>query len=177
MKKQKIKKIIFYITLLPYFIIALKCINYSIIGYKIDSELVYFGLDAIKYFFNDIQYSLTGIIFKPYIGILFLLWVGYQMFYIVTFNKNTNQINRKITFKKIFYYISILCWIIYFASGIKAFFFGYDITGLLGDPQIIYGVDALLNILFLNLIKYCFFIPILPCSLLYIIIYKIKNKK
>ena len=82
---------------------------------------------------------------------------------------------KKNKFKKILFYISMSCWIIYFLSGIYAFFLGYDIGGLL-ETKIGYGMLAMKNALLWNLISFSI-IPILPISLLYIIIYSIVNKR
>ena len=77
---------------------------------------------------------------------------------------------------KILFYIAILCWIVYFASGIYAFFFGSNSGGGLLYPTREYGIDALMHTLFWNLIGFSI-IPVLPISLLYIIIYLIVKKR
>lgn len=91
------------------------------------------------------------------------------------FYMNKNNIN-KINVAKIIFYIAVLCWIIYFASGIFAFFFGSNTGGGLLYPTREYGITALKNTLFWNLITFSL-IPVLPLSLIYIIIYIVVRKK
>lgn len=81
---------------------------------------------------------------------------------------------RNIT--KIIFYISVLCWIIYFALGIFAFFFGSNTGGGLLYSTREYGMDALTHTLFWNLITFSI-IPVLPISLIYIVIYIIVKKR
>ena len=79
--------------------------------------------------------------------------------------------------KKIFFVISIACWIIYFIIGIHAYFTGID-TGLF-YTNMVYGMEAFKSALVLYGFAFSF-IPVLPITLIYIIIYlvvKHKNKK
>ena len=79
---------------------------------------------------------------------------------------------------KIVFIICILCWIIYFSLGIKAAFTGCYRVNLGWSMEIspdrakMYGVDAFKETLFVFGIAGTV-IPILPISLLYIIIYLI----
>ena len=106
-----------------------------------------------------------------------IICITYQIYYIIN-NKKTEQVEniqsknifKKINFKKIFFIISISCWVIYFLMCIHAFFFGF-IGGTRFEP----GIEAFVNAFFLILISYSV-IPILPISLIYIIIYLKKNK-
>jgi hypothetical protein len=116
-----------------------------------------------------------------------ILCIGYQIYYLISFKsdkkekhayskENNESTSKNISFKKILFFISILCWVIYFASGIFAFFFGSNTGGGLFNPKMEYGIDALLHTLLWNLTAFSL-IPVLPSSLLYIIIYVIVKKK
>ena len=187
MKKENIKKLILYISLIPYIYVLLMCIYHAIFGYDyglIDIAPNY-GFDAVGDVINE--YWFDGIIanfnYKSFFVILCLI---YQIYYFITYKKakttkneqSKNKFN-KMNSKKILFIISIICWIIYFLTGIYAFFFGSNTGGGLFYPKMEYGIDALLHTLFWNLIIFSA-IPILPISLIYIIIYliiKYKNRK
>lgn len=187
MKNKNIKKILFYISLLPYAILFFMCIYYAIIGY--DSKYIentYYGFDSVGIFLGDVYDNIINLCFNPITLCIIILWIAYQIYYFISFKsdkkekvvaKESNESTSKnVNLKKILFFVSILCWIIYFASGIFAFFFGSNTGGGLFYPTMEYGIDALLHTLFWNLLIFSC-IPILPISLLYIIIYVIVKKK
>lgn len=81
---------------------------------------------------------------------------------------------KKQVVSKIILYISIACWLIYFAASISAYFYGIEIDEKIGDTTktiVYYGSQGLQLALFTYFITFAFFIPILTISLIYIIIY------
>lgn len=143
MKNKKIKNILFYITLLPYVFVVFMCIYYSIAGYKYGLKLEYtgYGLKAVSKFITDVYVGIMELLFNPITLCIIILWIGYLIYYFIDFksdkkendvvySKESNKhIKKNINFKKIVFFISILCWCIYFASGIYAFFFGSNTGG------------------------------------------------
>ena len=190
--KNYIKNILLGIALLPYIIIMIMCIYYAITGYSVEFyEKMYYGLSALGEFLSDVWWEIidslmdfpTNLIRIP----ITILWIGYQIYYFITFKRvrkenkkelkeNNRNTSKNINFKKIIFYISIGCWCLYFASGIYAFLFGSKTGGGLFYPKMEYGMDALVSTLFWNLIAFSI-IPVLPISLLYIVIYMIVNKR
>ena len=186
MRKENIKKLILYVSLIPYIYVLLMCIYHAIFGY--DYGLIgiapNYGFSAVGDVINVYWFEVfTDFDYKLFFLILCII---YQIYYFISYKKAkstekeqaTNKFN-KISFKKILFIISIICWIIYFLTGIYAFFFGSNTGGGLFYPEIEYGIDAFLHTLFWNLIIFSA-IPILPISLIYIIIYiiiKYKNRK
>jgi uncharacterized oligopeptide transporter (OPT) family protein len=82
--------------------------------------------------------------------------------------------NEKIDIKKILYKTSILVWVIYFGIAIFSIPFGFKLDFF--SVSIIYGIKGFLVALIWNGIKFSILIPVLPLSLIYIIIYKSKIK-
>ena len=144
--KKHIKNVLLGIALLPYIIIMIMCIYYAITGYSIEFYGIktYYGLYAIGEFLSDVLGEIidsvsdfpTNLIIIPII----ILWIGYQIYYFITFKRirkenkteikgNHRNISKKITVRKIIFYICIACWGLYFASGIYAFFFGSSTGG------------------------------------------------
>lgn len=82
---------------------------------------------------------------------------------------------------KLFFIICILCWIIYFSLGIRAAFVGsYPVsfgwpTNDPSDISKIYGMESFLDTMFALGIAFSV-IPVLPISLIYIIVYLIIKK-
>ena len=188
--KKYIKNILLGIALLPYMIIIVMSLYSSITGHESYGR-VYYGFDAIGNYLGDLFNDWINLFVTFPINLIaipiIVLWIGYKIYYFITFKRiqkenkteikeNNRNISKKINFKKIIFYICITCWCIYLASGIFAFFFGSPTGGGLFNPVMEYGVDALVHTLVLNLIGFSI-IPILPISLLYIIIYVIVNKR
>ena len=188
MKNKNIKNILFYIAVIPYIILLFMCIYYAIIGYGYNLGNTAYGFIAVGNFLGDVFSKIIKyLFFNPIALCIIILWIGYQIYYFISFKSDnkekseyfqeSNLYNKKnISFKKILFFISILCWVIYFASGIFAFFFGSNTGGGLFNPTMEYGIDALLHTLLWNLTAFSL-IPVLPSSLLYIIIYVIVKKK
>lgn len=187
MKNKSLKDILFYITLIPYVAFVIMCIYYAVAGYDDFIRGSVYGIDAAWGFMVEIFANVMFIFLKPIEFCLFFLWIGYQIYYFITYMKNKKESiignqqsdknnHEEIGVKQILYYVSILCWAIYFASGIFAFAFGSNTGGGLLDSTREYGIDALTHTLFWNLLTFSI-IPILPISLLYIIIYLIVKKR
>lgn len=163
------KKIMLYISLGQYVFIFLYGLYYAIFGYTFEfyREKTIYGLETFISKIEDIW--LDNIIDFNFIGIIELICTIYLIWYFIDTNKST----RKINIRKIVYIISIACWIIYALSGVYALFFGYN-TGIITTHRV-YGGEALVNALVMNLFIFSI-IPILPISLIYIILYlKKKN--
>lgn len=186
MKNKNIKNVLFYIALLPYVILLFMCIYYATIGYGYNLGNMAYGFVAVGQFLGDVYVNIINMFFNPITLCIIILWIGYQIYYFISFKSDkkekvvTKEINvstsKTINLKKILFFVSILCWIIYFASGIFAFFFGSNTGGGLFYSTMEYGIDALLHTLFWNLLAFSL-IPVLPISLLYIIIYLIVKKR
>lgn len=176
------KKILFYITLIPYISILVLCVYFALTGYDLSYiEKSIYGFEAIGHFL----FNLLGIILDNVsLLLLVILCLSYQIYYFINYEKNPKDLkikelkrNKTTNYKKIIFNICILCWFIYFASGIYAFFFGSNLRGGLLEHKMIYGFEALKVHLFWYLISFSI-IPIMPISLLYILIYLFyQNKK
>ena len=178
-KTKKIyKNILLGIALLPYIIIMNMCIYYAITGYVYGSALgaTAYGIEAMKCFIGDIYkaiwFSSNSIILLP----LIILWIGYQLYYYITFEKTKKENNGNTTkntnLEKILTFIFICCCI-YFASGVLAIFFGSYLMeeSVMGDRMLDYGWGTIPISLFLIVFN------VLPILLLYKIIYAIVNKR
>ncbi len=170
MKNKTIKNIIFYIALIPYAVLAFMCIYYAIVGYGYNLGKNAYGFVAVGNFLPDVFSNILDKCLEPVPLCTVVLWIGYQLYYIISFKSDKKvpaaqeenaKGSKKISLRKIVFWISISCWGAYFASGLE------------------YGMDALADTLLWNLIRFSV-IPILPISLLYIIIYvivKLKEEK
>lgn len=140
---------------------------------------------------KDILGNIMMIFLEPIDFCLFFAWVGYQIYYFVTYKKRKKEenenyqqndgvilksSNKKIGVKQILYYVSLACWGIYFASGIFAFFFGSNTGGGLFSHYREYGFEAMFHTWFWALVSFSM-IPVLPITLVYIIIYLVVKKR
>lgn len=118
------------------------CIYYSIIGYNYGYYLTdtAYGIKAVSEFLEDVFVNVINLCFNPITLCIIILWVGYQIYYFISFKSDKKEhgkyskesnvhTSKNINLKKILFYISILCWVIYFASGVFAFFFGSNTGG------------------------------------------------
>lgn len=191
MKNKSLKDIFFYLALIPYVLFVIMCIYYAIAGYDDFILGNVYGIAAVRVFILDIFGNVLIIFLRPIDFCLFFFWIGYQIYYFVTFNKckkeenenyqqsdnvNLKSCNKKIGLKQILFYVSLVCWGLYFASGIYAFFFGSNAGGGLFSHYREYGIEAMVNTLYWTLIAFSV-IPILPISLIYIIIYLVVKKR
>ncbi len=174
--KPKTKKVLFIVSLIPYVIIILIGIYFAIFGYHFDYiNSTDYGLEAMgDFLLGDV---LFGIDFLWQKAICFALLIGYQIYYLLSKNrekqeKDTNK--KKIRLGKIIFVISIICWMIYFAYAIGCFFWGYN-TGIINMHRV-YGLEAIREALLWNLIAFSL-VPVLPISLIYIVIYLVLNRK
>lgn len=205
-KKNKIilKKYLYYVSLIPYIYVLLGLILYPILGYTVTINGAYcankigetiYGFAVIERFLVDIMAKYIDFCCSPKV-IIVILWVSYQIYYFSTKELNDNKklkiiheekcknddnnIQNKTIIKKnwrkIFFYVSVLCWIIYFMIGISSFLFGSNTGGGLFEHARIYGLEGMLSAWFWWGISFSI-IPILPVTLIYIIIYIIIYKK
>lgn len=181
--KNKIKKYVLILSCFPYIYIFLKGIYYSIFGY---GDYGNKGLDAlIDYLCGDV----VGLALELSSWVIFIPCVAYQFYYFINVrgNKDNNNKDRdseisvepeekrtekRQKVRKFWFIIACMCWGLYFLSGVYAFFFGYD-TVFFSTARV-YGFEGLCNALLWNIIKFSI-IPILPISLIYIIVYRISN--
>lgn len=179
-KTKKIKKIVLYICLLPYIWILIQCIYYGFVGYGYELGKTAHGLVAITNFLGE-AFGDVSFFFLDYPAFLFLviIWISYQLYYFVSYKKedvSKTGKERKWNLKKILFILSITCWLLYFLSGIYAFFFCSMTGGGIFNPTMEYGFTALRAPLLTNILVFSY-IPILPITLIYIIIYLIINRK
>lgn len=136
--KKYIKHIVFAISLLPYAILLYMCICYAIGGYRHpgEEEIIY-GFQAIGSLLSDV-FFMWFITFAtlPYslpMVLIICLWIGYQIYYLITIKKSKSETENKIenktentvkkaNFRQILFYIAIVCWCLVFMRGILIFF-------------------------------------------------------
>lgn len=123
--KKYIKNILLCIALLPYLIIIFMCIYYAITGYGYNLGNTAYGFIAIGNFLGDVLLDLW--LDNPIITIpITVLWIGYQIYYFITFKKSNKENDenpvKKINLRKILFYIAIVCWCLFFIDGIFIFF-------------------------------------------------------
>ena len=163
--KDKKYKIILYITLIPYLIVFLVGVYHSIFGYHLsylDKNI--YGFEAFLQPIDDIWFTLID---NPLLIVILVIMVIYQIGFFIS--------KCKWKIKKILFYLSILCWILYLLIAIYYAIFGYC-DGIFQCTNI-YGFEAFYSILIWYGLVFTMFIPILPVTLIYIIVYIIKNKK
>lgn len=173
------KKKVFYLSLIPYFIVLIIAIYYGIVGYNYNvGTTTIYGFDAFIDFL--IHRCWIEIIFNPIWCTLLVLLFGYQLYYFID-SKNSKKLkekeHKKWNIKKIIYIISISVWCLYFGFAIWCIPFGFTHSWFFNTTTE-YGMEGFLSALFWNGITLSI-IPILPITLIYIIIYtvKLKNKK
>lgn len=175
----KTKKLILYISFIPYIYLIITSLYCAIFGYTYENiKVTVYGIDAfLENIINDFWFN--NVIMFNFIGFLFICCLIYQIWYFTNM-KGKNEINKdnlnkkKINIKKGLYIISLLCWITYFLSGIYAMFFGYQAGFFV--TKTIYGFEAFKAAMFWNLLGFTF-IPVLPIALIYIIIYTVIKSK
>ena len=181
--KHRIKKYVLVLSFFPYLYILLKGIYYSILGYENYGNK---GLDALV---DYLSCDVFGLVFEVSAWVIFIICVAYQFYYFINVkgNKEKNikdksseisveqeekRTEKRQKVRKVWFIIALMCWGLYLLSGVYAFFFGYD-SGLFSTVKV-YGFEGLCNALFWNIIILSIF-PILPVSLIYIIVYIISN--
>lgn len=181
--KNKIKKYVLILSCFPYIYVFLKGIYYSIFGYENYGNK---GLDAlIDYLSGDV----IGLAFEVSAWVIFIPCVVYQFYYFInvrgnkdnSIKDNNSEISveqeekrteKRKKIRKVWFVIALMCWGLYLLSGVYAFFFGYDSVFFSTTKE--YGFEGLFSALFWNIIILSI-IPILPISLIYIIVYIISN--
>lgn len=175
MKKIGIKKLLLYISILPYIYCIIMSIYHTIFGYSYNSIYIDddYGIEGMMAFLGEAWDSLYG-------SVIALILVGaciiYQIYYFMNFriNKGKKDKKTKINIKKILFVVSVICWLMYFMLGVYAFFFGIN-DGLFSD-NFVYGIEALKVSLTWNLLIFTY-IPVLPISTIYICIYLLMKYK
>lgn len=168
------KKKLLLISFIPYILFLLKCLYDSIFGICYHFDKCYYGVDG---FLESFIGGLEEIIFSYYVVFLLLI-VGYQIYYFICVHKTRLEGNsnggktifskKRLNIKKILFIISICCWILYLSYGLYSFMFGY--RECFFHCTHLYGFDAFLSSMFWVGLAFCI-IPILPITLIYIIIY------
>lgn len=130
-KKKYIKHILFGISLLPYAILIYMCICYAVGGYRYpNGEEIIYGLHAMGILLENVYFAwVMSFALLPYtlpIVLISGLWIGYQIYYFITFKKSNKENDenpvKKINLRKILFYIAIICWCLFFIDGIFIFF-------------------------------------------------------
>lgn len=107
---------------------------HAIFGYSYDLNGIEdnYGLEAICDFFGN--YWLDNVFHFNFVSIVNTFAIIYPIYYFISSNKSKQAKDerrlRKINLRKILFVISITCWIVYFMSGIYAFFFGCNVGDL-----------------------------------------------
>lgn len=177
MDKNIIKKILLYISLIPYIILFVLCIYWAVFGYydSIRNDKIY-GLYAmlenLGSFYFDNMFPLTFIGSIYIVCFIYIIWFFVNRF---TTKKNKLKKQENMDIAKVLFVLSCSVWILYFLSGVYAMFVGYT-SCFITCHDTIYGFEAMKEMLFINLLKYSL-IPVLPISLIYMIIYLFKKKK
>lgn len=174
----KFKNVILHISFIPYLYLIISSFYYAIFGYTYSyacAKTIY-GIDAI---FDNIinRFWFDNFIMFNFIGFLCVCCIIYQIWYFIDIMNRKEILKVRLNIKKILLIISLVSWVIYFLSGIYAIFGGYQ-TGIFYHTTI-YGLKAFKEAMLWNLIAFTF-IPILPITLIYIIIYsviKIRERK
>ena len=115
MKKIGIKKVLLYISLLPYVYCIIMSLYHAIFGYTYNSEFIEadYGIEAIMTFLSN--YWMNNIIFLNVAGMINIFAILYPIYFFISY-KRIDKVKveskvRKINLKKIFFVISIVCFI------------------------------------------------------------------
>ena len=191
---KRLKNIIFLLCLIPYVFFIVMCIKAAIFGYvKSDYREPDYGYIAIGEYASHVGGEILDFCFSPLNCCMFFLWIAYQIYFIITYEKKykvakDNEQNKKIEednkgnkvkklgARRVIFFISIGCWAFYLLTSIGAIFFGTRTGGGLFESYREYGIEGMMSALVWNGLALTI-IPVLPCSLIYIIIYIIVNRK
>ena len=191
---KRIKNIIFLLCMIPYIFFIVMCIKAAIFGYNnVDYREPYYGFIAIGEYASYFGGEILDFCFMPLNCCMFFSWIAYQIYFIITYEKKykvakDNEQNekreednkgtqvKKLGARRVIFFISIGCWALYLLTSIGAIFFGTSTGGGLFDSYREYGIEGMKSALFWNGLALTI-IPVLPCSLIYIIIYMIVNRK
>lgn len=177
--KENLKKILLYFSTIPFIFAFCKATYHLLVGYCYETKICIYGFKAFFEVLADIVLNCT-----TNIGILFIYVVslGYQIYYLIDVNNKLLKINFKckklnLDYKKILFYISFIPLVYILVHGIISAIFGYKIGFIY--YSYIYGVDAFFDSVIMDSLTLSF-IPVLPISIIYIIIYTVimvRNKK
>ena len=119
MKNKNIKKILLYISLIPYIILIFMCICFAVIGYGYNLGNTAYGFIAVGNFLGDVFSKIIKyLFFNPIALCIIILWIGYQIYYFISFKSNKKEkaeyskesnvyTSKNINLKKILFFISI----------------------------------------------------------------------
>ena len=163
------KKVILYVTLLPYIFAFFYGLYHAVMGYKFNLtgwETVY-GLDAfmeaVLHLWDEIVLSVNGCAFVGLAGC-----VAYQIWFFLSRAKRKNKFH--LPFMLLLISCIVLC--IPFLYGLRAYFVGESVGIMAGE--LVYGIAAVQRAMFWCTIALCV-VPVLPLSILYLLLYGIKK--
>lgn len=176
MKKNLNKRIILYLSFIPYAFLLFICV----------CDIIFCFDNALNRIFNDLENMLaTG-----WPVLILVICFGYQMNYLINakgLKDGTDdevdeadklKIEKRERICKVIYKISLICWGIYLILGVCAFpLLPLEEDSILWVGE--YGLEAILGTLLLNAVVLSI-IPILPITGIYILVYfsskRIKKK-
>jgi hypothetical protein len=178
LERVKLKKVILFISLLPYVYLILSSLYYAVFGYTYNfagAETIYGSRAFLDKIIN--RFWFDNFIMFNFIGLFCTCCIAYQIYYLINIQRKKTPVlsKRRLNIKKILFITSILTWIMYFLSGIYALFFGYK-SEMFFSTNIYHGFEAFRMAMIWNLVAFTF-IPILPITLIYILAYLISKKR
>ena len=116
--KKKVKNILVGIALLPYIIIIIKCVYYAITGYGYILGNTAYGYVAIGEYLGDVFNDVIDLVIDFPITLIVIIWIGYQIYYFITFNRrkietDNQTTSRKSIAKRIIFYLCVAVIILY----------------------------------------------------------------
>ena len=182
MEKENIKKLILYISLIPYVYLIFSSLFFDAIVY---SNGTAYGLDILLV--NLLEFWFENFIMFNFIGFIYTCCFAYQTWYFITCSRKSSDNNNEVynekentvvkkrkNIKEIIFKISCSIWIVYLLYGIYVAFFGYRIEIDHFTKETIYGLKAFIEAMQQNFYVLSY-IPILPPSFIYIVMYSISN--
>ena len=173
MKKNLNKRIILYLSFIPYAFLLLICV----------CDIIFCFGNALNRIIND----LGNLLATGWPVLILAICFAYQMHYLINAKGLKNgtddevdeadklKIEKRERTCKIIYKISLICWGIYLILGVCAFpLLPLDEDSLLWVGE--YGLEAIFGTLLLNA-AILTVIPILPITAIYIIVYILSNRK
>lgn len=189
MKKGTMKIVLLLMSIAFYIYTVIMGISGAINGVNPYGS-TYYGMDAFKQVFTD--YTVQAVLSGKLLGYWFMFSTLYIVYFVASYKKEPRENELKIklqgkeeikteesttgeSVKKVFFILSILVLGTFFLSAINAAVNGFN-AGWFGTVDMVYGFEAFYEFIFMYGLLYTV-IPILPCSILYIVTYLVKNKK
>lgn len=181
---MKTKKIILYISFIPYIYLLINIIYVSLFGYGYNLGQKAYSIIAIGNWLSDFKESFLFFELNL-INISFSFCIIYQFFYLInSFTTRKESIKEeknskaKFDISKGIFIVTLILWILLILYLIYSMTFGIEqIQICFGNcsKNIVYGLDAFYQFLFI-LLMLCI-IPIIPTIVIYDLIYIIVRKK